>query len=129
MTPKIPSLPLSYAAVEPLLKALDGHGVSADKVNRTTWAGALDAEYSTGPAPGVVLTLDNQNEEKITPVWNVIGYLNGTNSDETIVIGNHRDTWMIGGNSDPNSGSAVLVEFTKAFNKLIESGWKPKRNM
>jgi N-acetylated-alpha-linked acidic dipeptidase len=36
---------------------------------------------------------------------------------------------MIGGNGDPNSGSAILVEFTKAFNKLIESGWKPTRNM
>jgi N-acetylated-alpha-linked acidic dipeptidase len=44
-------------------------------------------------------------------------------------IGNHRDTWMIGGNGDPNSGSAILVEFTKAINKLVETGWKPKRNM
>ena len=36
---------------------------------------------------------------------------------------------MIGGNGDPNSGSAILVEFTKAINKLVESGWQPKRNM
>ena len=129
VTPQIPSIPISYTAALPLLQALDGHGSSADEVNRTIWTGALEAEYSTGPAPGVVLKLDNQMEEKITPVWNVIGFLNGTNSDETIVIGNHRDTWMIGGNGDPNSGSAILVEFTKAFNKLIESGWKPKRNM
>lgn len=129
MTPQIPSLPLSYAAVLPLLQALDGHGLSADEVNQTVWAGALEAEYSTGPAPGVTLTLENEMEEKITPIWNVIGSLNGTQPDETLVIGNHRDTWMIGGNGDPNSGSAILVEFTKAFNKLIDSGWKPRRNM
>lgn len=36
---------------------------------------------------------------------------------------------MIGGNGDPNSGSAILVELTKAINKLVESGWKPKRNL
>ena len=127
--PRIPSLPISYAAAEPLLKALNGHGVSAETVNRTIWAGALDADYSSGPAPGVTLSLTNEMEERIAPVWNVIGSVNGTNPDETIVIGNHRDTWMIGGNGDPNSGSAILVEFTKAFNKLIQGGWKPRRNM
>jgi N-acetylated-alpha-linked acidic dipeptidase len=129
VTPHIPSVPLSYAAVEPLLKALDGHGLTADDVNATTWVGALDAEYSTGPAPGVTLTLDIELEERITPVWDVIGYINGTNSDETVVLGNHRDTWMIGGNGDPNSGSAIVVEFTKAVDTLVQSGWKPKRNL
>jgi N-acetylated-alpha-linked acidic dipeptidase len=34
-----------------------------------------------------------------------------------------------GGTGDPNSGSAILVELTKAFKKLIDGGWKPKRNM
>ncbi|TEA10650.1 putative glutamate carboxypeptidase [Colletotrichum sidae] len=129
VTPRIPSIPISYASAEPLLRALDGFGLSADQVNRTIWAGALEAEYSTGPAPGVTLHLDNLSEGKITPVWNVIGHINGTNPDETIVIGNHRDTWMIGGNGDPNSGSAVLVELTKVFKNLLERGWKPKRNI
>ena len=129
VTPSIPSVPVSYAAVLPLLQALNGHGASAAEVNRTIWVGGLDADYSTGPAPGVVLNLDNQMEEKIAPVWNVIGSINGTNADETVVIGNHRDTWMIGGNGDPSSGSAILVELTKAFGKLLDAGWKPRRNM
>jgi N-acetylated-alpha-linked acidic dipeptidase len=129
VTPQIPSIPLSYAAVQPLLQALDGHGVSAADVNRTIWAGALDAGYSSGPAPGVTLTLDNQMEERITPIWNVIGFINGTNADETIVVGNHRDTWMIGGNGDPNSGSAILVELSRALKRLADSGWTPRRNM
>ncbi|OLN92258.1 putative glutamate carboxypeptidase-like protein 2 [Colletotrichum chlorophyti] len=129
VTPKIPSIPISYQSAQPLLQALDGFGSSADEVNRTVWAGALNANYSTGPAPGVTLHLDNLSEGKITPIWNVIGWINGTNADETIVIGNHRDTWMIGGNGDPNSGSAILVEFTKAVNALVSKGWKPKRNI
>jgi N-acetylated-alpha-linked acidic dipeptidase len=67
--------------------------------------------------------------EEITPIWNVIAYINGTNADETLVIGNHRDTWMIGGNGDPNSGSAILMELSRAFKKLLDAGWKPKRNI
>ncbi|KAH7141518.1 hypothetical protein B0J13DRAFT_503917 [Dactylonectria estremocensis] len=126
---KIPSLPVSHAAVEPLLQALDGFGVPADEVNRTSWVGALDADYSTGPAPGVKLSLDVESREKIAPIHNVIGVINGTNPDETIIIGNHRDTWMVGGNGDPNSGSAILVELTRALNKLRETGWQPKRNI
>lgn len=92
---KIPSLPVSYFSVEPLLKALDGHGISGEVVNRTSWVGALDADYSTGPAPGVKLTVDVVSREEIRPIQNVIGWINGTNADETILIGNHRDTWMI----------------------------------
>lgn len=93
--PRIPSLPVSQAAAAPLLAALNGHGVSGEEVNRTNWIGALDAEYFTGPAPGVKLDLDVVSREAITPVHNVIGWINGTNSDETIIIGNHRDTWMV----------------------------------
>lgn len=96
VTPKIPSLPISFRAAEPLLAALDGFGLTPSEVNRTVWKGALDAEYRTGPAPGATLSLKNVMEGKITPIWNVIGVINGTNPDETLVIGNHRDTWMIG---------------------------------
>ncbi|KAF7556010.1 hypothetical protein G7Z17_g1750 [Cylindrodendrum hubeiense] len=126
---KIPSLPVSYAAVEPLLQALDGHGVSGEEVNRTGWVGALDADYSTGPASGVKLSLDVVSREQIAPIHDVIGFINRTSSDETIIIGNHRDTWMVGGNGDPNSGSAILVELTRALNKLRQTGWQPKRNI
>lgn len=36
---------------------------------------------------------------------------------------------MIGGAGDPNSGSAIMIELSKALAKLVASGWKPKRNM
>lgn len=72
-----------------------GHGVTAEKVNRTAWTGGLDADYSSGPAPGVELALSTVSRDSIEPVHNVIGVINGTNADETIIIGNHRDTWMV----------------------------------
>lgn len=129
VVPKIPSLPISYAAAEPLLQALDGHGISGEEIDQNFWVGGLDSEYYTGPAPGVTLTLDVESREAIEPIHNVIASINGTNSDETIVIGNHRDTWMIGGNGDPNSGSAIIVELTRALGKLQAAGWVPKRNI
>lgn len=124
--PKIPSLPISYRDALPLLQALDDHGPD---LKRGGWAGGLKAAYSTGPAPGVTLSLTNMMEDKITPIWNVIGVMNGTNSNETIIIGNHRDAWIVGGAADPNSGSSILVEMTKAFGELQKTGWKPRRNM
>jgi hypothetical protein len=65
----------------------------------------------------------------IKPIWDVIGIINGTNANETIIIGNHRDAWIVGGAADPNSGSAILIEITKAFGELLNTGWKPRRNM
>lgn len=112
-----------------MLKSLDGHGVAGRTINRGGWVGGLNATYSTGPAPGVTLSLKNIMEGRIAPIWNVIGVINGTNADETVIIGNHRDAWIIGGAADPNSGSAILIEMTKAFGELWKTGWKPRRNM
>lgn len=130
-TPSIPSIPISMADALPLLQALEGHGLSASQVNRSGWVGGFDDEvsYSSGPAPGAVLDLNHYMSGFITPVWDVIGVINGTSSDDVVVIGNHRDAWVIGGAADPNSGTAVLVELAKAFGKLLETGWKPKRTM
>ena len=112
-----------------MLKALDGHGISGAAMKRGGWVGGLNATYSTGPAPGITLSLTNLMKESFSPIWNVIGIINGTNADETIIIGNHRDAWIIGGAADPNSGTAMLIEITKAFGKLVKTGWKPRRNM
>ncbi|KAF2836081.1 glutamate carboxypeptidase II [Patellaria atrata CBS 101060] len=127
--PHIPSIPISQLDATPLLQALDGHGTSGVEVNRTRWVGALNATYSTGPAPGAVVSMTNVNNETYSPIWNAIGYINGTNADETIIIGNHRDAWIVGGAGDPNSGSAIMIELSKAFGALLETGWKPRRNI
>lgn len=113
-----------------MLEALNGNGFAAADVNITDWAGGLQGvSYSTGPAPNAVISMDNVMDDKITDIWNTIGIINGTIEDEVIIIGNHRDAWILGGASDPNSGSAVLIELARAFGKLVEKGWKPRRTM
>lgn len=129
VTPSIPSLPISYAEAIPLLRALDGYGTPGSQVNRTKWVGGLNVTYSTGPAPGAVLSMSNVMRDAITPIWDAVGIINGTNQDEVLVIGNHRDAWIVGGAADPNSGSAIMVEMSKAFGKLLATGWKPTRTI
>ena len=126
VTPKIPSLPVSYRNAQPLLAALDGYGTVVD---RPVWKGNLSAQYVTGPNPNAQLRLVNSMNETYVHIWDSIGIINGTSQDEVIVIGNHRDAWIIGGAADPNSGSAVMIELSKAFGNLLKSGWKPKRTI
>ncbi|EAS36089.3 glutamate carboxypeptidase II [Coccidioides immitis RS] len=129
VVPKIPSLPISWLEAVPILAALDGHGVSGEEVGRPKWVGGLNVTYSTGPAPGTKLSLKNVMSDAITPIWNAVGIINGTSPGEVVVIGNHRDAWIVGGAADPNSGSAVMIELAKAFGELQKIGWKPKRTI
>jgi N-acetylated-alpha-linked acidic dipeptidase len=87
-------------------------------------------KYSVGPSPdNLVLNLINEQEYVTTPLWNVIGIINGTLPDEVIVIGNHRDAWVAGGAGDPNSGSAALNEVVRSFGVALSKGWKPLRTI
>lgn len=77
----------------------------------------------------MVLNLVNEQEYVTTPLWNVIGVINGTIPDEVIVLGNHRDAWIAGGAGDPNSGSAALNEVVRSFGEALKAGWKPLRTI
>jgi N-acetylated-alpha-linked acidic dipeptidase len=132
--PSIPSLPVSFAEVVPILKALNGHGPKSSDFNKywTANQGLLykGVEYNIGPSPeNVVLNLANEQEYTITPMWDVIGIINGTIHDEVVVVGNHRDAWIAGGAGDPNSGSAVINEAIRSFGKALQAGWKPLRTI
>ncbi|KAL5116337.1 hypothetical protein ACEQ8H_005795 [Pleosporales sp. CAS-2024a] len=131
--PAIPSLPISYLDALPLLKALNGHGPKAASFSKEWHQGGLaykGVEYHIGPSPDhVVLHLVNEQDYTTTPLWNVIGVINGTIADEVIVLGNHRDAWIAGGAVDPNSGSAVLNEVIRSFGLALQTGWKPLRTI
>jgi N-acetylated-alpha-linked acidic dipeptidase len=87
-------------------------------------------EYNIGPSPDdLVLNLVNEQEYVITPLWNVIGVINGTIADEVVVLGNHRDAWIAGGAGDPNSGSAAFNEVIRSFGLALKTGWKPMRTI
>lgn len=131
--PSIPSIPISYEDALPLLKALNGHGPQATSFSKSWHGGGLDykgVEYNIGPSPeGLTLNLVNEQEYVTTPLWNVIGVINGTIPDEVIVLGNHRDAWIAGGAGDPNSGSAAFNEVIRSFGLALEAGWKPLRTI
>ena len=131
--PSIPSLPISYTDALPILKALNGHGPKASEFNKFWQGGGLGykgVHYNIGPSPSnVVLNLVNEQEYVTTPLWNVIGVINGTISNEVIVLGNHRDAWIAGGAGDPNSGSVAMNELIRSFGIALKKGWKPLRTI
>ncbi|KAK3394368.1 hypothetical protein B0H63DRAFT_460740 [Podospora didyma] len=132
--PSIPSLPISYLDALPILKALNGHGPSAKDFNkywtRNTGLNYKGVDYNVGPTPDdVVVNLFNDQEYVTTPLWNVIGIINGTIPDEVLVVGNHRDAWIAGGAGDPNSGSAIINEVIRSFGEALSIGWKPLRTI
>lgn len=131
--PSIPSIPISYKDALPLLKALNGHGPKASDFN-TWWQGGglgyKGVEYNIGPSPAsLVVNLANEQQYQTTPIWNVIGIINGTLPDEVIILGNHRDAWVAGGAGDPNSGSAAFNEVVRSFGAALKKGWKPLRTI
>ncbi|KAK3996452.1 PA domain-containing protein [Cladorrhinum sp. PSN332] len=132
--PSIPSIPISYVDAIPILKALNGHGPKAADFNRwwtrNAGLGYKGVDYHVGPTPDdVVVNLYNEQEYVTTPLWNVIGIINGTIPDEVVVVGNHRDAWVAGGAGDPNSGSAVFNEVIRSFGEALRLGWKPLRTI
>ncbi|KAL8696539.1 MAG: hypothetical protein Q9224_002742 [Gallowayella concinna] len=131
--PSIPSVPISYQDALPLLRSLNGHGPAASEFNEYWQGGGLDylnVSYNIGPSPSSLkLHLVNQQEYVTTPIWNVIGVINGTLADEVVVLGNHRDAWVAGGAADPNSASAALNEVIRSFGVALERGWKPLRTI
>jgi N-acetylated-alpha-linked acidic dipeptidase len=132
--PSIPSIPISYVDAIPILKSLNGIGLAPKSFNKY-WQRNLGlkdegVEYNVGPSPdSLVLNLVNEQDYVTTPLWDVIGVINGTIQDEVIVIGNHRDAWIVGGAGDPNSGSAALNEVIRSFGVALSKGWKPLRTI
>ena len=131
--PSIPSVPISYQDALPILRALNGHGPKASEFNEFWQGGGLGykgVEYNIGPSPpDLALNLVNEQEYTTTPLWNVIGIVNGTLQQEVIILGNHRDAWIAGGAGDPNSGSAAMNEVIRSIGEALKKGWKPLRTI
>ncbi|HEV7736219.1 MAG TPA: M28 family peptidase [Chlamydiales bacterium] len=48
--------------------------------------------------------------------------------DEVVMIGNHRDAWVLGA-ADPSSGTVSVHEVVRGFGELHRQGWKPLRTI
>ena len=85
--PNIPSLPISYNDALPLLKAVEYRGVC----DSGDWQGGLNSiTYCSGPSEGQV-HLINTVEYKHTPIWNVIGHIQGKEeADHAVILGKSR---------------------------------------
>jgi len=120
--PTIPTTPLSYADVWPILEHLSGPASPHD------WQGALPFTYHVGPGP-VRVKLHLKQDYQFRNIWDVIGRISGTQfPEEWVVAGNHRDAWVYGA-VDPNSGTAAMLEAVHGIGELLTSGWKPKRTI
>ncbi|KZT62333.1 Zn-dependent exopeptidase [Calocera cornea HHB12733] len=100
--PGIPSLPLSQKNAETLKEIAGGEGVVVKVVNKVN--------------------------DHVMPIWNVMATIPGHIADEVVIIGNHRDAWVMGA-ADPTSGSATVHEIVEGFSVLLEKGWKPLRTI
>ncbi|EPS58906.1 hypothetical protein M569_15905, partial [Genlisea aurea] len=119
----IPSLPISWADGEVILRSLGGEKARDD------WQGGVDAPvYRIGPGPGIV-NLTYQGQQLITRIENVVGIIEGEEEpDRYVILGNHRDAWTFGA-VDPNSGTACLLEVAEGLQRLRSKGWKPRRTI
>src|ERR1700684_3743374 len=119
---KIPVLPISYAAAEPLLAALGG------RVAPQGWQGGLPLSYHVGPGPAKVhlKVLSDWGQKTI---YDVIAKIRGSDEpDRWIVRGNHHDGWVFGA-TDPLAGQVALMAEAKAIGKLVKDGWRPHRTL
>ena len=119
---KIPVLPISYAAAEPLLAALNG------RVAPAAWRGGLPLTYHLGPGPAKVhlKVLSNWNQKTL---YDVIATIPGAQEpDRWIIRGNHHDGWVFGA-TDPLAGQVALMAEAKAIGQLVKEGWRPRRTL
>ncbi|HET9406501.1 MAG TPA: M28 family metallopeptidase [Candidatus Sulfotelmatobacter sp.] len=120
--PKIMALPLSWHDAKPLLENMDGPFAPPD------WQGGLPVQYHLGGdrmRAHLKIEMDNSSQ----PYYVVEGRIRGLDlPDEWIVLGNHRDAWVFGG-VDPSSGTASMMELTRALGKLAREGKRPHRTI
>lgn len=120
--PKIMALPMSHQDIQPILEQLGG------PLAPETWKGKLPIDYHLGGAEARLhVRIDMQTD--VQPNYVVEGRIRGSERpDEWVVLGNHHDAWVFGG-VDPASGTASMMELTKALGALAKDGVRPKRTL
>lgn len=89
---------------------------------------------SFGFGPGfnnsnATVRLHVNNIVTIKAIYNVIGTIHGREEpDRYVLIGSHRDAWLFGA-ADPSSGTAALMEISRAVGKMLKEGWRPRRTL
>ncbi|XP_030070036.1 glutamate carboxypeptidase 2 isoform X2 [Microcaecilia unicolor] len=126
--PLIPVTPIGYDDAIKYLSKMDGAEV------QSSWRGNLNITYRVGPGflpphekSKIKLYVQTYNVKK--PIKNVIGFIQGVHEpDRYVVLGNHRDAWVFGA-IDPSSGTATMMEVSRAMGQLLKDGWRPRRSI
>lgn len=125
--PTIPCQPIGYNDALNLLAVMDG------SIAPRHWQGLIKVSYHLGPQlkpfiAHVTLSVNNAWQQK--NISNVVAFIRGAvEPDRYVMIGNHHDAWVYGG-TDPNSGTAVMLEVSRAVLDVVRRGvWKPRRTL
>lgn len=120
--PKIPMVPLSAADAVQILARLEGPAAPGG------WQGGLPLTYRIGEG-NLKIHLALQMENRVTPIWDVIGRIPGSvEPEKTVILSNHHDAWVYGA-VDPGSGTAAMLETARAFGELVKAGYRPRRTI
>ncbi len=119
--PKIMAIPISWRDAKPLLENMGGPEAPKD------WQGGLPITYRLGAEARVHMKVDL--DTRVMPYYNVEARIRGSQHPEQfVVLGNHHDAWEYGG-VDPSSGTASMMEMTRAFGELLKNKIRPKRTL
>ncbi|XP_077998419.1 putative N-acetylated-alpha-linked acidic dipeptidase [Glandiceps talaboti] len=127
----LPTIPVQVISYEDAHKLLCGkypmNGPEPD------WSsGYPGCTYHTGPGYEsqelkLRVMVNNINERR--PITNILATIQGSvEPDRYVIVGNHRDSWTYGA-IDAGSGTAILMEISKALGILMKQGWKPRRTI
>lgn len=117
--PSIPSIPISFNSVKPILETLDSNVVNRDFAH---WPFDPLIKARTFKLE-IITKFASEKNRKLT---NVIGSLQGIIKDSEIIIGASRDSFT---SSNPLSSHVILFEIMRNFQRLRNLGWKPLRTI
>ncbi len=120
--PKIMAVAISWRDARPLLEHMDGPEAPKD------WQGALPLRYRVG-GNSVRVHMKVNMDTSVKPYYVVEARIRGAElPDEWVLFGNHRDAWEFGG-VDPSSGTAAMLELSRALGELKRQGIRPRRTL
>ncbi len=120
--PRVMAAPMSWREAKMIFEAMDGPEAPKN------WQGAIPVKYRlTGTALRLRMKVDM--DTRVMPNLVVEARIRGQElPDEWVVMGNHRDAWEYGG-VDPSSGTASMMELTRALGELKAQGIRPQRTL
>ncbi|CUM46929.1 uncharacterized protein AC631_01973 [Debaryomyces fabryi] len=116
--PTIPSVPISFNSVRPILETLNSNIINRDFVH---WH-----FHPLNSNPFKLKITTKFASDKNRKLTNVLGSVKGIIRDSEIIIGASRDSFT---SSNPLSSHAVLFEIMRNFQRLRKLGWKPLRTI